>query len=342
MKKILILFWVHSITLAQTDSSSKFSFSGFGDFYYSTDFQDFKKSEKEAFIYNHKRMNELSINLLVAKMNYQDTSFRGNFALMFGNYSYYNLSSEPDWARNLYEANIGLRLSRKHNLWLDAGTMPSHIGFESANNLDCWTLTRSLLAENSPYYETGIKISYTNSQNKLQASLLLLNGWQKIVRPEWLTFPNFGIQLNYKISPTLTFNYSNFLGQGKQDSLRMYHNFYIIYEFEKIGLVAGYDIGMDKPNKGRFDYWFCPIFILKFNINQRNKLALRIERVDDRKNLVFRENFSESFHLSAYSLNYDFEIRKNIFFRTELKYLDRAWSENSRFQWTNSLGFRFN
>ena len=81
---------------------------------------------------------------------------------MTGNYARYNLSGEPDWAKYIYEANVGFRLSKKQNIWIDAGIMPSHIGFESAISADCWTLTRNILAENSPYYESGVKLGYTH------------------------------------------------------------------------------------------------------------------------------------------------------------------------------------
>ena len=33
-----------------------------------------------------------------------------------------------------------LKLAKKKNLWIDAGILPSHIGFESAVSKDCWTL----------------------------------------------------------------------------------------------------------------------------------------------------------------------------------------------------------
>ena len=36
------------------------------------------------------------------------------------------------------------------NLWLDAGIFVSHIGLESANSRDNLTLTRSIMADNSP------------------------------------------------------------------------------------------------------------------------------------------------------------------------------------------------
>jgi hypothetical protein len=56
---------------------------------------------------------------------------------MAGNYSQYNLSAEPTWAQFIYEANIGLKSSNKTNIWIDAGILPSHIGFESAISADC-------------------------------------------------------------------------------------------------------------------------------------------------------------------------------------------------------------
>ncbi|OQW43057.1 MAG: hypothetical protein A4S08_10190 [Proteobacteria bacterium SG_bin4] len=70
-----------------------------------------------------------------------------------------NYAAEPGILGNLYEGNVGLKLSGSNNLWLDIGVFPSHIGFESAVGKDNWTLTRSLVAENTPYFESGAKIS---------------------------------------------------------------------------------------------------------------------------------------------------------------------------------------
>jgi hypothetical protein len=50
---------------------------------------------------------------------------------MVGTYPQYNLASEQPLLKNIYEANIGVKISKKHNLWIDMGIMPSHIGFES-------------------------------------------------------------------------------------------------------------------------------------------------------------------------------------------------------------------
>ncbi|WP_171017633.1 outer membrane beta-barrel protein [Sphingobacterium daejeonense] len=40
------------------------------------------------------------------------------------------LPKEGVW-KNVYEANLGYKLLENHELWIDAGVLPSHIGGES-------------------------------------------------------------------------------------------------------------------------------------------------------------------------------------------------------------------
>jgi len=156
---ILICFLFVSVdSIGQKDSSKKFTFSGYGELYYSYDFSKPINFEKPDYNYNYKKHNQLNVNLAYVKASYQTNRFRSNLAIMAGNYVTYNLSNEPNWARPIFEANIGYKIFKQHNLWVDAGIMPSHLGFESAVGGDCWTLTRSILAENSPYFETGVRV----------------------------------------------------------------------------------------------------------------------------------------------------------------------------------------
>ena len=142
---------------------------------------------------------KVNLNLGFVKANYTTEKVRGNFALMGGTYAQYNLAAEQGLLKNIFEANIGVKISNKKNIWIDAGIMPSHIGFESAIGKDCWNLTRSILAENSPYYESGIKLSYTSTNEKLYLAAMYLNGWQRIQRVIGNQSPAFGTQLIYKL-----------------------------------------------------------------------------------------------------------------------------------------------
>ncbi len=165
---------------AQSDSIKPIKLSGYLETYYSYDFMRPVNNEKPDYNYNYKKHNQLNVNLAFVKASYQAKRLRSNLAFMTGNYAMYNLSAEPNWAKPIFEANVGVKLIRDKDLWLDAGVMPSHIGFESAVGSDCWNLTRSILAENSPYFESGIKLNYTNKKQDVYVAMHLLNGWQKL------------------------------------------------------------------------------------------------------------------------------------------------------------------
>lgn len=317
---ILICFR-SAIVTAQVDTSKKLSFSGFAEIYYSYDFNKPSNHEKPGFLYNHKRHNELNANLILAQAAYNNKSIRANLGLMAGTYAQYNLSAEPDWAQFIYEATIGLKLSK--NIWIDAGIMPSHIGFEGIISNDDYTLTRGILAENQPYYQTGLKLGYASKNDKLNLAFYILNGWQKIRRPDYIQTPSFGMQVNYKPGNTLTLNYSNFLGTDKPDSLhtfRTYHNFYLQYEpNKKLGVIAGFDVGTDKYKDKKYGLWFAPTLIVKHAVNNKSNIALRAEYYNDNKQIIVQTNTQHGFAIYGFSSNFDYIINSNALWRIEAK-----------------------
>ena len=320
---LIFTFLLANNIFAQTDIINKLTYSAYGELYYSYDFSNPQKHEKSDFLYNHKRHNELNANLLLVKANYLDKKYRANIGLMSGNYAQYNLSSEPNWVQFIYEANIGLKLSDTKNIWLDAGILSSHIGFESAISADCWTLTRSLLAENSPYYETGLKLSLTSKNEKLFLSVLFLNGWQRVYRPDFIQRPSFGIQATYKPNSKLTFNYSNFIGTDKPESLntfRHFHNFYLQFEpRNKFGIIAGFDIGYEKILSNKYSNWYSPVIILRQRTSKKTVVALRTEYYNDRKEIIIATGTANGFQTFGLSSNFDYEISDKIKFRIEGK-----------------------
>ena len=75
----------------------------------------------------------------------------------------------------MQEAVVGVKLAE--NVWLDGGVFYSHLGLESWASRDNLTYTRSLVAEYSPYYQSGVKLTWTPSA-KLTAQIDVVNGWQ--------------------------------------------------------------------------------------------------------------------------------------------------------------------
>ncbi len=358
MKKILTIIIVLNsmIANAQKDTTvNPLSFSGYIETYYLYDFGNPSDHNRPSFVYSHNRHNEVNINLGYIKAAYQKDNVRANLALMSGTYSNANLAAEPGVLKNIYEGNIGVKVSKKSNLWIDAGIFSSHIGFESAVSKDCWTLTRSILADNSPYYESGIKLSYTSPSEKWFISGLFLNGWQRIQRVDYNNTPAFGTQFTFKPNKKITLNSSSFVGNDKPDSakqMRFFHNLYGIVKLnDKLAFTAGFDFGAEQISKGSSDYntWYSPVLILKLSPDSKNSFAARIEYYEDKNGVIISTGTPNGFKTMGYSLNYDHAISDNAVWRIECKsytskdeiFVKDDAPTNSNFSITTSLAVSF-
>lgn len=301
------------------------NFSGYAEAYYSYDFNKPLHNARPAFIYSHNRVNEVTINLAFIKAAYDAGYVRANIALAAGTYMNANYSAEPGVLKNIYEANAGVKLSKKHDLWVDAGIMPSHIGFESAIGKDNWTLTRGLAAENSPYFETGAKISYTSPSQKWYLAALYLNGWQRIQRPDGNSTPAFGMQLTYKPSSKTILNYSNFCGSDKPDStwqLRYFHNLYGIFQLSgKWAITTGCDFGMEQKAKGgsNYSHWYAPVLMVRYLPSEKTGLTARIEYFNDKNGVIVGTGTPNGFQTAGLSAAFDYNITSDIIWRLEIK-----------------------
>lgn len=318
----MTLFLFH-FTTAQSDSAKALSLSGYSETYYSYDFANPGTHIRQAFLYNYNRHNEINLNLALIKLAYQAEQVRGNIALMAGTYSNDNLSAEPGVMKNIFEANVGVKISRNKNLWLDAGIFSSHIGFESALGKDCWNLTRSLLAENSPYYLSGLRIAYATDDGKWSLSGLVVNGWQRIYRVDGNNTPAFGHQLTFKPSASITLNSSSFIGNDKPDPIRQmryFHNFYGIFQVnDKMAITTGLDYGAEESAKGSGEYntWYAPIILMKLSASPKINLAARVEYYGDANGVIISTGTPHGFKTWGYSLNLDFLLYDQVLWRVE-------------------------
>jgi len=338
---------------AQTDTSSikHLEITGYLEPYYSYDFSNPDNHYKPTFTYAYNRHNEVNLNLGFIKASYTSSKIRANLALMTGTYANANLGAEPGVLKNIYEANGGIRLSASKNIWVDAGIMPSHIGFESAVGKDCWNLTRSILADNSPYFESGVKITYTSENNNLLLSALIMNGWQRIHRVDGNQTPSFGHQIVYKPNARLTLNSSSFIGSDTPDSVRLmryFHNFYGLFQpTDKFGITAGFDIGAQQKQKGSSDLniWYSPVLILRLSPSEKIKIAGRLEYYSDENGVIIALDNSQGFKTFSYSINLDLNITPNAMWRIEgrgFQSEDNIFSgKNYNYQVTSSLAISF-
>ncbi len=328
MKKafLLLLFFAPLCLGAQIDSSSlSFAISGYAEPYYGYDFNQPADGNRPGFVYAHNRHNEFTLNIAYLKGAVTAQRFHGNFAMMAGTYANANLAAEPGTLHNIYEANAGVKLSKKHELWIYGGIFSSHIGFESAVGKDCWTLTRSILADNSPYYESGAKLSYTTPNGQWFLSALALNGWQHIQRVPGNTVISGGWQVQYKPTDKITLNSSSFIGSDKPDSVslsRVFHDFYGIVQFnDKFGLTLGFDTGWEENARAgdAANFWYSSVLIARYALNDRLTLAGRAEYYSDKNGVIIATGTANGFETMGFSANLDVQVHKNAVWRIEGK-----------------------
>jgi hypothetical protein len=297
--------------------------SAYIETYYLFDINHPKSGNRPSFIYSHNKHNEFNVNLALIKINYTAPRLRANIALMAGTYSNANLAAEPGVLKNIYEANAGINLSKKKQLWLDAGIYGSHIGFESAMGKDCWSMTRSMLSDNSPYYQSGVKLTYSSDNGKFLAAAHIINGWQRIQRVAGNSLPSFGWQIQGKPTDKILINSSSFIGTDKPDSarqMRYFHNFYAIFNaISKLAFTVGVDAGAEQKAKGSKQYnaWYSPVFIARYTPIEMLALSARVEYYSDKNSVIVATGTPNGFQTFGYSLNVDVMPFPNAMIRLE-------------------------
>lgn len=203
------------------DTTVHVTVGGFVDGYYAYDFGRPRDIDR-AFTTQAVRHNEFNINLAYLDAALTGARVRGRVAVQFGTAVQANYAAEPrvgnssgpDVSRYIQEATAGYKLS--HSVWVDGGVFFSPFGSENWISRDNWTYTRSLIADNSPYYEAGIKATWTIDA-KWTAQLHLINGWQNI--SETNSSKAVGARVDFTPRDGLSFAYDAFVGNEQPDSL---------------------------------------------------------------------------------------------------------------------------
>jgi hypothetical protein len=330
---ILSLLLISSTTFAY-EPKLKITWGGFVDTQYAFDFNSPANGDR-AYSTQPARTNEFNLNMGFIDVNINSDLLRGRFALQAGTSVQSNYAGEPsrgefsgpDLARHIQEARIGYKISDK--TWIDAGIFFAHVGAESWISRDNLTLTRSLVADFSPYYLSGVKLTHSLS-DALTLQLLVTNGWQNI--SENNTDKNLGTGLEYS-SKNFSIAYNTLIGHEVSPDLnatprdgefRHFHNFILRSKnTEFFDWIAQFDIGFQqKPSSSDYSSWLGGSLMGRYKIGENQKVSLRVEHFNDPDQVILVSlNQPESFNVFGGSIGFDQTLTNNLLWRTEFRYL---------------------
>ena len=315
---------------------------GFADAYYVWDLGRPALRDR-AFTTQAVRHDEFNINLAHIEATLSGERVRGRLALQAGTAVQANYAGEPaigansgpSLSRSIQEAVVGVRV--RPGVWVDGGVFFSHIGQESWISRDNPTYTRSFTAEYTPYYSSGVKVTWAASP-KITAQLHLLNGWQNI--SENNERKAVGARIDWTPRTGVFVGWAGFRGdeqpEGSARRIRDFHQLVARLEPRSdLTLWLTADRGWERPETGPTATWGSLTAIAERRLSPTLSLAARVERYVDRDGVLIPVPDPEGFAVTSASLGLNLRLPEGVQWRTEAR---GYWSDAS--VWPDRLGSR--
>ena len=315
---------------AQVSDSTSVRFGGFVDAYFAFDFNR-PRTRDRAFTTQPARHNEFNVNLAFLEAVLSGARVRGRFAAQFGTSVQANYRGEPrlgaysgpNVAQFIQEAFIGIKLSPR--VWIDAGIHLSHIGSESWISRDNLTYTRSIIADYSPYYQSGVRVTWQPSAS-VSAMLHVVNGWQNI--SETNGDKALGGRVDWTVTPGATFSLYSLIGNEAPDSvesqLRIFQGASLkLTPTDRLTLVGTFDLGTQDQGH-ETSTWYGTALIARVRASQQVAFVYRLERYDDADQVVISTGLGRPFRVTGGSFGVDVTPAPRLLWRSELRALASA------------------
>lgn len=301
------------------------------------------KSQDRQYLTQIARDREFNINLAHLEALLEEKRVRGRLAVQFGtsvnaNYQYETTTgkySNQISHRNLQEAFVGYRIL--NGLWLDAGIFFSHIGIESWISHNNWNYSRALMADNSPYYLTGARLSYAVNP-ALSLQLLLINGWQVITPTN--RDKSLGTQIAYKFTDQCKISWSTFAGNVAPDDATTQYRFYsnLILQYSPLAFLQfalSSDVGAQKNAESNgYRQWYTGALHTRYLFSAQWSAALRLEYMLDKDQVLLSTATEHGFQVVGMTLNVNYQPEAYYLLRLEYR---NFFSKDSIYQFTDAV-----
>lgn len=310
---------------AQDTTRPVVAWSGFVDSYYAWD-GGRPATFDRVFTTQAVRHNEFNINLAHVAVAVSSPKLRGRLALQAGTSVQANYSAEPasgsnsgpTLSRHIQEATIGARVVS--GLWVDGGIYFSYLGLESWISRENPTYTRSLTAEYSPYYLSGVRATWQPNAGPVTIQLHVTNGWQNIA--ETNQDKAVGLRVDWQASPSLLLTCGTFIGHEAPTGVvgagtRVFNQLMAKATLSGGTVVQGQ---VDYGRQGDFD-WYGWNVAGRRPLSPTFAISGRVEGYRDPDQVIVVTGTANPLSAIGASIGLDVGRMDGVVWRTEVKYL---------------------
>ena len=312
------------------DTTAKVTFGGFVDTYFAWDFgrpPSFDRSFATGvqFTTQPARHNEFNVNLAFIEARLDGELVHGRVALQAGTSVQSNYAAEPTkgtvsgpgLTRHIQEAYAGARLSP--GLWIDAGIFYSHMGAEAWASRDNATYSRSLVADYSPYYSSGVRAAW-QATPRLMARIDVVNGWQNV--SENNSGKGIGTRFDYALTRSVTLSYYDFFSNEAGNRCRAFNGLSGKATIGRMMLLGELDVGTQSKSaaSGGSAMWWGYTAVVRGAFTSVLAVVGRIEAFDDKDQVIVATGDSaRPLRTIGASFGIDVVPQVRLLWRTELR-----------------------
>ena len=327
---VALLLGLPALLRAQTvstDSSRSITIGAFVDAAYAFDLNR-PATRDRAFTTQPARHNEFTVNLAFVEATVARRRVRGRLALQAGTSVQANYAAEPRQgavsgdalARTVQEAYVGYQLTP--TLWIDAGVFFSHLGMETWVSRDNPVYTRSLVADFSPYYSTGVRATWQLS-SAVTARVDVVNGWQNM--SENNEDKSLGVRVDVAANATTTVSWYGYAGNEPGAQRRLFNGVGVLSRLsDRAELLAQVDVGWQQHRDSltaaaQSSGWYGATLITRYWVRPSLAVVARAERFADGNQIVVRTGGPLPFRANSASLGIDVRPEPRVLWRTEAR-----------------------
>jgi hypothetical protein len=316
-----------TVTAPSADTATVVRVGAFVDGYVAYD-RGRPRALDRAFTTQAARHGEFNVNLAFVDAVLTGPRVRGRVAMQAGTSVQVNYAGEPrigatsgpDLARLLQEAWAGYEV--RPGLWVDAGVFFSNVGMEGWISSDHPTYTRSLVADYSPYYSSGVRATW-QATPRLTVRADVVNGWQVI--SEQNEDKSLGARVDFAPTPSTTVSWYALGGREVGARLRLFNGVGIKTRLAPtVDVMAALDVGREDAAdtlRSPAHHWYGGSAVVRWQATPAVALNARVERYADPEQVIVVTGTTAGMRTNGASLGVDLQPAARLLWRTEARLL---------------------